>query len=240
MTVLFASDVHLSASRPARVAAFEQFLAGPCQRATHLYLLGDVFDAWLGDDDTRDPHPRIEAALARLTACGVNVGFAHGNHDFLVGEAFMQRTGCTLLPQPTTIQVHGVRALLLHGDQLCTRDRAYQQWRTHFTNPDNQQQFLALPFEHRLARASALKLESSQHKALKAEDIMDVTPAAVSDLLDRHGATCLIHGHTHRPDRHELGGGRVRLVLGDWYEDDRVGVWDVSGLRLASAASLPD
>jgi UDP-2,3-diacylglucosamine hydrolase len=238
VTVLFASDVHLSPHRADRVAAFERFLAGPCRHASRLYLLGDVFDAWLGDDDARDPHPGIEAALRDLTGHGVAVYFAFGNHDFLAGEAFMQRTGCTALEQPATIRVHGTTAVALHGDQLCTRDEEYQRWRAYFTNTDNQQQFLALPFEHRLARASALKLESAERTALKAEDIMDVTPQAVNDMLDRHGATHMIHGHTHRPALHRLDNDRVRLVLGDWYEGDQVGVWDESGLRLLSASEL--
>ena len=238
MTVLFASDVHLSSHRAEQVGAFERFLAGPCMRASRLYLLGDVFDAWLGDDDARDPHPRIESALRNLTAHGVEVSFAFGNHDFLTGEAFMQRTGCIALEQPAAIEVHGTTAIVLHGDQLCTRDEEYQQWRRHFTNTDNQQQFLALPFEHRLARASALKLESAERSALKADDIMDVTPQAVDDLLDLHAATHMIHGHTHRPALHSLNNNRVRLVLGDWYEGDQVGMWDESGLRLMSASDL--
>ena len=241
MTVLFASDVHLSAARPTQVEAFLAFLAGPCRAAERVYLLGDVFDAWLGDDDDRDPHPRVEQALARLTGTGVAVAFVHGNHDFLVGPAFASRTGCELLTQPARIQVHNEAVVVLHGDALCTRDEDYQRWRTYFTDAANQARFLALPFQQRLDRAAALRLESEAHTALKPEDIMDVTQSAVSELLQRLKARHVVHGHTHRPALHRLGPGPtdgVRVVLGDWYEDDTVLAWDATGPCLCSARAL--
>lgn len=241
MRVLFASDVHLSALRPRQADAFVRFLAGPCRRAERLYLLGDVFDAWLGDDDARDPHPRIERALAELAASGVAVGFAHGNHDFLVGEDFARRTGCTLLAQPCVVRVGALPVVVLHGDELCTRDQDYQRWRRHFTDRDNQRRFLALPFETRVEQAAALRLASAERTTLKPEDIMDVSDDAVRATLAAHRARHMVHGHTHRPAVHalELGGERAqRMVLGDWYAGDRVLVWDDAGPRLASAASL--
>jgi len=241
MSVLFASDVHLSARRPEQVDAFLAFLCGPCRQAARVYLLGDIFDAWLGDDDVRDPHPRVERALASLTAAGVEVAFAHGNHDFLVGEAFATRTGCRMLTQPARIQVHGVPVVVLHGDALCTRDEEYQRWRAYFTNVANQAQFLALPFAQRLERAAALRLESAEHKALEIEDIMDVTESEVHEVLTRLGARHMVHGHTHRPAIHELaldGEAGRRMVLGDWYRGDTVLAWDGDGPRLCSASEL--
>ncbi len=239
--VLFASDVHLSAHRPARVDAFLAFLAGPCRDAAAVYLLGDVFDEWLGDDDDRPPHPRVLDALATLTAGGVVVGFLHGNHDFLVGAGFVERTGCQVLGQPVRLDVHGVPVLALHGDQLCTRDEDYQAWRRTYTDPVNQQRFLALPFPARVARAAALRQESRALTRLKPEDIMDVTGDAVTQMLREHGVRHMVHGHTHRPALHRLdvdGAPGLRAVLGDWYEDDRVLAWDAHGPRLVHAHAM--
>lgn len=241
MSVLFASDVHLSAQRPAQVRSFLDFLAGPCRDASALYLLGDVFDEWLGDDDARPPHEQIVHALAALSASGVPVGFAHGNHDFLIGSGFLERSGCELLAQPARVLVHGTPVLLLHGDQLCTRDQDYQAWRRTFMDPANQQQFLALPFAAREQRARALRHESRALSRLKPDDIMDVTDAAVLEMLRAHGVHHMVHGHTHRPALHRFvieGAPAMRAVLGDWYEDDLVLAWDDHGPRLVSSAAL--
>jgi UDP-2,3-diacylglucosamine hydrolase len=236
--VLFASDVHLSTARPHRVAAFLEFLAGPCHDASALYLLGDVFDEWLGDDDDRDPHPRVLQALAALTGAGVPVYFAFGNHDFLVGTDFAARSGCRLIPQPLRVEVHGTPVVVLHGDQLCTRDEDYQRWRRTFTDPAAQDRFLALPLEARVDQAKALRHRSAELTRLKAEDIMDVTPEEVVASLRRLGARHMVHGHTHRPSAHALeldGAPGVRLVLGDWYEEGRVVRWDANGPQLVDA-----
>ena len=139
--LLFASDVHLSAHRPGAVAAFAEFLSGPGRRADRLYLLGDVFDLWLGDDDDRAPHPGVEAALAETVSAGVPVDLIRGNHDFLLGDAFAERTGCRLIEEPHVIEVMGERAVLLHGDSLCTRDVEYQAFRRYARNPLNQRGF---------------------------------------------------------------------------------------------------
>ena len=241
MTVLFASDVHLSAARPQQVEAFLGFLEGPCRGADALYLLGDVFDEWLGDDDVRDPHPRVLDALADLSARGVALSFVFGNHDFLASQGFARRTGCVLLDQPARIRVLGTPVVVLHGDQLCTRDTDYQAWRATFTDRAAQQQFLALPFPQRIERAAALRHRSSTLTRLKPEDIMDVTPDAVIDTLRHLDARHMIHGHTHRPAVHRMeldGEPCMRLVLGDWYEGDQVVIWDGAGPRLASATGL--
>jgi UDP-2,3-diacylglucosamine hydrolase len=241
MPVLFASDVHLSAQRHAQVEHFLSFLAGPCRSASALYLLGDVFDEWLGDDDARAPHPQVLAALAQLTLGGVPVCVVHGNHDFLLGEEFTRVTGCKVLNQPALIEVHGTSVVVLHGDQLCTLDESYQRWRATFMDPDNQREFLQLDFAARIARAVALRHESAELKRLKPDDIMDVSESAVAQTLRACGARHMVHGHTHRPKIHHIdvdGEPAVRAVLGDWYVDDLVLRWDQLGPRLVSAREL--
>ena len=241
MTTLFASDVHLSPKRPGIARAFEGFLRGPAHLADRLYLLGDVFDEWLGDDDARDPHPATESALAELTGAGCEVYITHGNHDFLLGDAFLSRTGVKLLREPTVHQIEGTRVLLMHGDELCTDDTAYQAFRAQVRNPAVQAQFLALPFEHRVAEAARLRKGSAEAVQLKPEDIMDVAAASVALALDEHDVLDLVHGHTHRPQIHRFdhkGQSARRIVLGDWYEHDSVLVWDEGGCRYAAISDL--
>ena len=152
--LLFASDIHLSAHRPGAVATFAGFLAGPARRADRLYLLGDVFDLWLGDDDDREPHPEVEAALADTVSAGVPVDLIRGNHDFLLGDAFAARTGCRLVDEPHVVEFMDERAILLHGDTLCTRDVEYQAFRRYARDPANQRAFLARPMEERAREAA--------------------------------------------------------------------------------------
>ena len=240
--LLFASDVHLSAHRPGAVAAFAEFLAGPVRRADRLYLLGDVFDLWLGDDDDRSPHPEIEAALAETVSAGVPVDLIRGNHDFLLGDAFAERTGCRLIDEPHVIDARNERAVLLHGDTLCTRDVEYQAFRRYARDPGNQRAFLARPIDERAREAAKIRATSDSRTRLKPEDIMDVTDEEVVRVLSECGATRMIHGHTHRPAVHELrleSGPATRIVLGDWYEQGMVLVWDEAGCRLASPETLP-
>ena len=232
MKALFASDVHLSQKRPEIVAAFCGFLRLAAASADRLYLLGDVFDEWLGDDDARDPHGVVEAELRALTDAGCEVFFAHGNHDFLIGEAFLARTGVQLLDGQVVHELPGQRALLTHGDELCTEDKAYQAFRAQVRNPAVQAQFLGLPFEARVAEAARLRANSAEAVKLKAADIMDVTQDAVESVLREHAVACLVHGHTHRPDIHQFdldGSAARRIVLGDWYEQDSVLIWDENG-----------
>ena len=240
--LLFASDIHLSAHRPAAVTAFTEFLAGPVRRADHLYLLGDVFDLWLGDDDDRSPHPEVETALAETVSAGVPVDLIRGNHDFLLGDAFAGRTGCRLVDEPLVVEVMGERAVLLHGDTLCTRDVEYQAFRRYARDPGNQREFLARPMEKRAREAAKIRATSNTRTRLKPEDIMDVTGDEVVRVLSECGATRMIHGHTHRPAVHELDladGPATRVVLGDWYDRGTVLVWDEAGCRLVSPESLP-
>ena len=240
--LLFASDMHLAAHRPGAVAAFLAFLSGPVRRADRLCLLGDVFDLWLGDDDDRAPHPEVEAALAGTVAAGVPIDLIRGNHDFLLGEAFAERTGCRLVDEPLVVEVMGERAVLLHGDTLCTRDVDYQAFRRYARDPGNQRAFLARPMEERAREAAGIRATSNTRTRLKPEDIMDVTPEEVVRVLSECGATRMIHGHTHRPAVHELDlatGPAARIVLGDWYDQGTVLVWDEAGCRLASPDGLP-
>jgi len=239
--LLFASDTHLSAHRPAAVAAFVEFLAGPVRRADRLYLLGDVFDLWLGDDDDRAPHPEVEAALADAVSAGVPVDLMRGNHDFLLGDAFAKRTGCRLIDEPHVIDAMDERTILLHGDTLCTRDVEYQAFRGHARDPANQRAFLARPMEERAQEAAKIRATSDSRTRLKPEDIMDVTDDEVARVLSECGATRMIHGHTHRPGVHEIdleAGPATRIVLGDWYDRGTVLIWDEAGSRLVRPEHL--
>ena len=220
MLTLFASDLHLHRDRPASLAAFVRLVRGAARRADTLYLLGDVFDQWLGDDDTTPPHPEVEEELRRLCDAGTRIAFVAGNHDFLVGSDFAARTGVVLLDEVTVIDLEGRRTIIAHGDQLCTGDIDYQAFRTHARDPAVQREFLALALEERARMAARLRHRSRELTALKPDDIMDVTPNAVEALLREHRADDLIHGHTHRPATHHLTvAGRVcrRIVLADWY-----------------------
>ncbi len=239
MTTLFVSDVHLSTKRPHTVDAFLGFLDGAASRAHHLYILGDCFDQWLGDDDKTPPHPEIVAALKRLGQAGVAVSVMHGNHDFLLGAGFEEASGCVLLQDHTVVDVYGTRALLMHGDLLCTDDIEYQKFRVYARDPNNQRAFLSLPFGARVAKASALREKTQALVQLKPADITDVNEDAVLKSLREHEVHTLIHGHTHRPGIHRLeldGVPATRIVLGDWYEQDSVLRWDAEGYLLGRLA----
>lgn len=220
---LFISDLHLCSSRPAITRQFVDFLRAIAGKTEALYILGDLFEYWAGDDDLPDVrHQDIITALKELSSAGTRVFFMHGNRDFLLGDAFAQATGITLLADPTLITLYGRRALLSHGDQLCTDDVAYQAFRRQVREPGWQNDFLAQPLAARKAQIEALRQKSEQEKAHKAESIMDVNDDAVKALLREYDyPELLVHGHTHRPARHaiEVDGHRCeRWVLGDWYE----------------------
>lgn len=235
MTVLFVSDLHLDASRPHITDLFLDFLAGEARDAEALYLLGDVFEAWVGDDDPGEPGASVCAALARLSTSGVPVFLMRGNRDFLFGDGIARRCGARLLPDPCVIDLHGTPTLLMHGDLLCTDDVAYQAFRQQVRDPAWQEQFLAQPLPARHAFAAQARAASKQHQQGVSEAIMDVTPAEVVDVMSRHGVDQLIHGHTHRPAIHALTVGNraaKRIVLGDWYEQGSVLRMDAGGPRL--------
>ena len=241
MTTLFVSDVHLSSVRADIVRAFLEFLDQKACHADALFILGDLFDEWLGDDDDKPPHPEVCDALAALTAKGLPVSVVHGNHDFLLGKRFAERSGCTLLGDHTVIDLYGTPTLIMHGDTLCTRDVKYQTFRKITRNVLLQKLFLSMSLAKRAERAAGIRRKSKQDVALKADDIMDVSDEAVERIMRQHAVHHLIHGHTHRPAIHEFaldGGQATRIVLGDWYEQDSVLIWDTSGYRLGRIADL--
>ena len=221
MSALFISDLHLTEERPAANEQFIEFLEGPARSARALYILGDLFEYWIGDDDLDDPFNAVMAGLlARLTAGGVALYLMHGNRDFLLGERFCAMSGARLLADPSVHDIDGVRTLLVHGDTLCSDDVDYQNWRHTARSPEWQQQFLAKPRAERRAMVRGLRDKSKAVIQEKPADIMDVNADAVAQALRAHAAPRLVHGHTHRPGRHALtldGRPAERWVLPDWY-----------------------
>ncbi len=237
---LFISDLHLAIERPAANEALFAFLENEARESDALYILGDLFEYWIGDDDLADPLNAIVAGfLANTVRSGTPVRLMHGNRDFLMAEAFCKASGAELLPDPTVLDLFGVRTLLMHGDTLCTDDAAYQDWRRLCRGEDWQAAFLAEPLEARRAQMLALRAKSEADKRVKPATIMDVSDTAVREALRAHDCTRLIHGHTHRAAHHVLevdGRACERWVLPDWYQ--RGGYLDVSAAG-AKRVSLP-
>ncbi|GGY42873.1 UDP-2,3-diacylglucosamine diphosphatase [Pseudoduganella albidiflava] len=214
--ILFISDLHLQVDRPALTEAFVRFVDERARFARRLYLLGDLFEYWAGDDDLDDPfHARIAAMLRTLADGGVEVFWIAGNRDFLVGERFAVAAGLTLLPETWLIEDHGRRIVLVHGDAQCTDDVKYMAFRAQVRQPGWQQQFLAMPLAQRKAIIAGLRDNSRKDQGEKSYEIMDVTPQAIDDVFAQTGADVMIHGHTHRPALHTRG-GKLRYVLPDW------------------------
>lgn len=237
MKTLFVSDLHLDPASPGIARQFLAFLADEARSADALYILGDLFEAWLGDDDP-DPAARsVIDALRRLTDSGIACRVMHGNRDFLIGRRFCRETGAQLIGDGTVVTVHGEAALLMHGDVLCTDDRSYQRLRRIVRNPVTQWVFRRMTLDQRRRLAQRLRDGSRMHVGATAPEIMDVNASAVSRAFERSGVSTLIHGHTHRPAMHELRvAGRPvrRIVLGDWYTQGSVLEWSVDGLALRS------
>lgn len=235
MFTLFISDLHLSPERPAITALFERFLDHAPGDAGGLYILGDLFEAWAGDDDLSEPfNARVVNALARVAA-RMPLYVMHGNRDFLLGPAFARASGARLLPDPSVISLHGTPTLLMHGDTLCTDDTDYQRFRAQVRDARWQADFLAQPLAARKAQIAALRSRSETEKAGKPAAIMDVNPRAVEAALRQHATPRLIHGHTHRPARHAHrvdGMLCERWVLPDWYEQGGYLRCDANGCTL--------
>ncbi len=226
MATLFISDLHLQPSQPRLLDACLRFFDEQAKNAEALYILGDLFEAWVGDDDDAPWIGDFANALHQLGKSGTRVYFMHGNRDFLVGKNFAQRCSMQLLDDSAVIDLYGRPTLLMHGDTLCTEDTEYLAFRAQVRNPLWQQQVLAAPLEQRRLLAAQLRAKSKEAASNKAEDIMDVTPAEVARVMQENGVDLLIHGHTHRPTRHALtivGKPAERIVLGDWREGD--GMW---------------
>jgi len=239
MATLFISDLHLDASRTRITDLFLDFMKQePCQ-ADALYILGDFFEVWLGDDDPDPHHAQVMDAVRQLSDSGVPVYFMRGNRDFLIGADFARRTGVQLLPDPTVVELVGVPTLLMHGDTLCTDDVEYQAFRKMVRDPARQKAFLATSLEERRAFVTHARVASGLSTAQKSEIIMDVNQQAVETVMREHVVNRLIHGHTHRPAVHKFqsdGKDKTRIVLGDWYHQGSI-------LRVSGAepvlASLP-
>ena len=217
---LFISDLHLQASHPRTADAFFAFLAARATCAERLYLLGDIFEYWAGDDDLAEPfHARVIDAIRAVSDAGTAVYWLAGNRDFLVGERFAAAAGLSLLAEPHLIQAGGRRVALVHGDAQCTRDTNYMAFRAQVRDPAWQAQFLAMPLAQRKAIIAGLREGSREAHGGKSYDIMDVTPDAVTALHATLDAPVIIHGHTHRPALHDVD-GRLRYVLPDWELDE--------------------
>jgi UDP-2,3-diacylglucosamine hydrolase len=239
---LFISDLHLSGERPAINERFFDFLREQAARAGALYVLGDLFEYWIGDEelDAADGDPlgrAVAEAFAALSRQGVSVCLMHGNRDFLIGKRFCQASGTRLLQDPAVEKIGGARTLLMHGDTLCTDDLDYQAWRKIARSREWQREFLAKSLPERRTLLQALRAKSKEVVGAKPAEIMDVNPGAVREALREHRLTRLVHGHTHRPARHLLevdGRACERWVLPDWYERGGYLALDDTGPRLVS------
>ena len=237
MTTLFISDLHLEADRPEIGEQFFNFLDGEAKDAEALYILGDFFEAWVGDDDPDEYYASIKQALRALVDHGVPVYFMHGNRDFMIGERFASETGATILPDPCPAEFYGKQVLLSHGDALCIDDIEYQKVRAMTRSPEWQAAILAKPLEERLAIAAHARAQSLARNVASDDEIMDVNADEVLRTISENGADILLHGHTHRPAIHEIAvGDRIakRIVLGDWYEQGSVLRWDEDGPVLSA------
>ncbi|MBK5015070.1 UDP-2,3-diacylglucosamine diphosphatase [Pantoea sp. S62] len=229
---LFIADLHLCQEEPAITAGFLHFLQREAPHCDALYILGDLFEAWIGDDDPNPLHQQIASALRALT---VPVCFIHGNRDFLIGRRFARASGMTLLPEEQVLTLYGHRLLIMHGDTLCTDDAGYLRFRAKVHNPWIQRLFLALPLWIRKRIAARMRADSKQANQHKSQTIMDVNQDAVAAAMLRQQVPLLIHGHTHRPAIHTLslkGETAQRAVLGAWHSRGSMIQLDASGIQL--------
>ena len=229
--ILFISDLHLQASQPQATHAFLGLLKDH-QDVEALYILGDFFEAWIGDDDKNDYHQSIIDAMKAATKSGLNIYFLHGNRDFLIGKKFLQETGARFLPDETVVNLYGTPTLLMHGDTLCTLDYAYLRSRKFMRNPLVQKIFLCLPIAWRRKIADKMRADSNKHIKMLTDEMMDVTQEAVENKMREHHVQVLIHGHTHRPDMHRFvleNKPATRIVLAAWHDRGSVLVWDEAG-----------
>ena len=222
MTTLFISDLHLSPRRPHITELFFDLLQGEAREAEALYILGDLFEYWIGDDAAEHlGYTPVIRQLRALSDTGIPVYFMRGNRDFLVGPRFASQTGCELLADPSVIDLYGERVLLMHGDFLCTDDTEHQKFRLTVDDPGWQRDFLAKPVEARMEMAQEAREHSREHKDNLTMEIMDVNDEAVRRAFEDHDVRLMIHGHTHRPAIHD-GSASRRIVLGDWYEQSSI------------------
>ncbi|UJF18763.1 UDP-2,3-diacylglucosamine diphosphatase [Vibrio sp. SS-MA-C1-2] len=235
MRILFISDLHLSEQHPEITDCFLDFMANEAPKADQLYVLGDLFEYWIGDDNLTPFNQTIINAFKTLTDTGTSCFFIHGNRDFLVGKQFSQQTNVTLLPEEAVIDINGQKAVILHGDTLCTEDVSYQQYRKKVHNPVIQWIFRHLPLSYRRKIAAKIRNQSSDDNQTKSNQIMDVTFSEVESILNKYQVNLMIHGHTHRPNIHEINVNnqqKSRIVLGDWYTQGSVLICDNDKISL--------
>jgi UDP-2,3-diacylglucosamine hydrolase len=235
MSTLFISDLHLHPSRPAIIECFLTFLRQQQGQAEALYILGDLFETWIGDDHPEPVYQPVKSALKAFSNVGTPIYLMHGNRDFLLSVKFAAETGCSLLRDPTRIDLYGTATLLMHGDSLCSDDKDYQHFRNRVRDPAWQRDILGLPVEQRLQMARQARELSAQSKQGKDETIMDANQDAIRRSVEENQADLLIHGHTHRAGIHTFrNNGReiTRIVLGDWYETGSVLAIDPQGRQL--------
>jgi UDP-2,3-diacylglucosamine hydrolase len=239
VVTLFISDLHIDAARPAINEQFLSFLRAEAKNAAALYILGDLFESWIGDDAPDAAQAAAIAGLRELTERGVPCFVMHGNRDFLLSQQFCAASGAQLLADPLIITLYGEPVLVMHGDALCTDDRAYQRLRATVRDADWQRRFLALSIQARQALAGAARAGSQAHTAAMENAITDVNADSVEMAFRAAGTSTMLHGHTHRPAIHALnvdGRPRTRIVLGDWYDQGSVLRWDHNGPELQSLA----
>lgn len=241
MHTLFISDLHLTPKRPDITDCFMTFMHDDAPKADALYVLGDLFDFWIGDDDPTDFAQQIKHEFKALVAKGVPVFFSHGNRDFLVGKKFAKHTGVTLLDEEHVIDLYGHQVVVLHGDTLCTEDLRYLAFREKVHKPWLQWLFNRLPFFIKTRIVRKIQADTSNDKSNKSMTIMDVTPSEVLSVLNKHHVDTMIHGHTHRPNIHKITtdkGERTRIVLGDWYTQGSMLVYTKDGYELKNKKFL--
>jgi UDP-2,3-diacylglucosamine hydrolase len=239
VTTLFISDLHIDAARPAIIAQFLQFLQSEAKDAAALYILGDLFESWIGDDAPDSAQAAAISGLRTLTLSGVPCFVMHGNRDFLLSRRFCEMSGAQLLHDPLIITLYGEAVLVMHGDALCTDDRAYQRLRATVRDPGWQRRFMKLKVAERRALAGAAREGSRAHTAALEYAVADVNPESVATAMRTAGAATLLHGHTHRPAIHPLsvdGRACTRIVLGDWYSQGSVLRWTRAGYELCGLA----
>ena len=235
MTTLFVSDLHLEADRPDIGEQFINFLKTDVMEAEDLYILGDLFEAWVGDDDPNTHYAKIKMAIRKVVDKGIPVYFMHGNRDFMIGRQFANETGVEILEDPYPVTMYGQKTLLSHGDAMCIDDKQYQRVRSMVRDPAWQKTILQKPLKERLRIAAEARRQSLEQTINMDLSIMDVNPDEVIRVMRKHGVDVLVHGHTHRPDVHtvDLGSRKAkRIVLGDWYTQGSVLRWDLRGPKL--------
>ncbi len=231
MTTLFISDLHLCNQQPQITRSFLNFCENKARDARALYILGDFFEYWLGDDAVDQTAETAQQALSKLNQSGTEVFFMAGNRDFLLGQQFADACGMQVIEEPYLLHLDGRDILLVHGDAECTDDKPYQQVRSMLRNPEWQQQFLQMPIAKRIEFAQQARMQSKEHTQSSESEIMDVNPQAIDELFTRHQVKTMIHGHTHRPAVHSMG-EKQRIVLGDWHHQSSYLEWNGSSFNL--------